>query len=211
MTAGRYGWLGAHALDDLRDAWLDYRWYVVAAFALFVFGVPVGVALWLLGVDLLAILGQGSVDDVFPSEITAAFIIGNNTRVFVLLILGTVTLGLLTVASLLVNGLLIGYFAAPVAAEQGVGIALVALVPHGIPELFAFFVAAGVAFRLVRRAGERLLGRRDVVLGRAGWRRTVLLLLVAWLVLVLAAFIEVYLTLPLVERLTVVTAPAPSG
>lgn len=199
MTEGRTELPGAWAVDDLQRAWCEYRWYVAAAFVLFALGIPVGVALWALGVDFLGILGQESIEDVYPEQITAAFIIGNNTRVFVLLTLGALTLGLLTVAVLVVNGLFVGYFVAPVAAKEGIAVALVALLPHGIPELFAFFVAAGVAFRLVRRAGERLLDRRDVVLGRAGWRRTALFLFVAWLVLVGAAFIEVYLTLPLVE------------
>jgi len=187
---------------DLRVAWAEHRRYVAFAGLLFLVGIPLGIVLSLQGFDLAAALGLEGVDELFgDGELTASFLLTNNTRVFVLLVVGALTAGLLTVFSLVFNGFVIGYIVTPIAAEEGLLFVLVGLVPHGVPELFAFFVAGGVGFRIVVCLLGRARGTREVVLGREGWRRVAVLLVAAWLLLAIAAVIEAYVTTALLELL----------
>ncbi|MFW5974417.1 MAG: stage II sporulation protein M, partial [Natrialbaceae archaeon] len=98
-------------------------------------------------------------------------------------------------------GVLVGNLGWFVGADVGVDYLLVGLLPHGIFELPALFVAAGVGFRLLHRAVQRLLGRRDALVSKPYLRRTALLVLVAWLALVLAAVIEATVTGALLDAL----------
>lgn len=186
---------------DLYWAWTETRQYVLLAFLIFVVSIPVGTVLWSQGFDLLAAMGAEDLGDVFPEELTATTIFVNNTRVLVLLVVGAISAGLLTGAILLFNGLFIGYFVTPVALDEGLGFVLLAILPHGIPELFALFVGAGIGFYVVKRGVDRLRGRSDVVLGKTGWRRLGVLLAAAWVVIGVAAVIEVYVTFWLLEAL----------
>lgn len=185
---------------SLRLAAREYRPYAVLAAALFGLGVVVGVAM--LGrVDLFELLGVGDASGLFPERVTAVTILVNNTRAVAVMVLGALTLGLLTALALVFNGVVVGYVAGGAAGEQGLGFVLVGLLPHGVLELPAIFVAGGVAFRIVHLTALRVAGRRDVVLGKAGWKRTGLLLVATWVALLLAAVIEFYVTGALLRAL----------
>lgn len=219
----------ASPADQLRLGWREHRPYVLVSVALFALGIVGGIAMIALEVDLFALLGIESAEDLFGEdvELTVRFILANNTRAFLAFaVLGPPTIGLVTVLGLLFNGLVIGYLVAPIAAEVGLGFVLVALLPHGVFELPALFVAAGVGLRYARVAlvllGQfvhHLLvglgfdrglsgvgidpdrGPEAVVPDRAALRRTGLLVLAAWIVLAIAAVIEVYVTPALLELL----------
>lgn len=107
----------------------------------------------------------------------------------------------MTVVILLFNGVIVGYVVLPAAEEAGIDFVIVAIVPHGILELPAFFVASAVAFRLVHRFVLRISDRRDRLLDPGELRRIGLLIVVAWVVLAIAAAVEAHLTLWLIETL----------
>lgn len=188
---------------DLRLAWEEHRRYVGFSALLFLVGMPVGVLLSLQGFDLAAALGLDDIEELFPedAELTATFILTNNTRVFLLLVVGAVTAGLLTFFTLALNGFIVGYVITPIVAEEGIAFVLLGLLPHGVPELLAFFVAGGVAFRTVVGVFEKLRGNRDVIYGREGWRQVGVFLAVAWVILAVAAVIEAYVTVAILETL----------
>jgi len=180
-------------LASLRLAGREHLPYALFATALFLVGVVVGVAL--IGrVDLFAALGVGDASGLFPETVTAVTILVNNTRAVVLMVLGALTLGLLTALALVFNGVVVGYVAGGIAAERGLPFVVLGLAPHGILELPAIFVAAAVAFRVVHLAALRVIGRREYVLGTEGWKRTGLLLVAAWIALLAAAVVEFYVT-----------------
>lgn len=182
----------------LRLAAREHRPHVLFSAALFALGVVVGAAM--VGrVDLFAALGVEDASQLFPENITAATILFNNTRAAVVLVLGALSLGVVTAIVLVFNGVLVGYVAGAAAAERGIGVVLLAIVPHGIVELPAIFVAGAVAFRVVHVTALRVVGRRDVVLGRDGWRRTGLLLGATWTALVVAAIVEFHVTTRILE------------
>ena len=174
--------------------WRDHRPFVAFSALVFLLGTLAGVGLDLSGVDLFGALGLDSVTDLFPETITAVTILLNNTRAFLLFVAGALTLGLLTVLALVFNGVVVGYVMSGAAAEKGFLFVVLGLVPHGVLELPALFVASGVAFRLVYVVPAYLIGRRNRVLNELDLKRTIALVGVAWVVLAVAAFVEFYVT-----------------
>lgn len=190
-----------HTAGELATAWREHWPYVKLAAALFALGALLGAALLVLDVDLFAMLGIEAADDALVDEFTTATILVNNTGVFILTVVGIFSFGLLTALVLLFNGAVVGFVAIPAAGDVGVGFVLVALLPHGILELPALFVAAAVAFRLLHRFAQRVRDRRERLLEPGELPRIGLLLAVAWLVLAIAAAVEVHVTVWLVETL----------
>lgn len=185
--------------SSLRKAWWSHWPYVKLSAAVFLFGMIAGVVLGLLEIDIFAILGLENLDDALPEEITTLTILVNNTLVFGLALLGLFSFGLLSVIILLFNGIVVGTVVVPAVQEAGFGFVILAIVPHGIFELPAFFVAAAVTFRLLHQFWHRIRGRRDRFLDPGDLRRIGLLLGVTWLVLAIAAIIEANLTVWLLE------------
>ncbi|NHN46029.1 stage II sporulation protein M [Halostella sp. JP-L12] len=187
------------SLQWLRVAAREHRSYVLFSIVLFALGTVGGVAIAERGIDLFARVGLGSGQSVFPSDPSVSFLLVNNTRAFVVFLLGALTLGLITAVGLLGNGILLGYVGAVAAAQEGLGFVVLAIAPHGVLELPALFAASAVAFRLVARTAARVAGRRSSVMTRDEWRRTLGFVAAAWLVLAVAAFVEIYVTFALVE------------
>lgn len=188
--------------DGLVDTWRVHWPYVKLSAVLFVLGLLAGAAAW-DRVDLLGAFGfeEEALFEGGEVELTTGFVLVNNTMVFGLVIVGVFSLGLLTALILLFNGFLVGYIAVPIALEEGLGVVLVGLVPHGILELPALFVAAAVAFRLIHRGAAYVRGRREHVTTRAELRRAGALLALAWVVLAIAAVVEAHVTVRLLEAL----------
>ncbi len=193
-------------IDALSSGWAEHRRYTYLATALFAGGIVLGALLLAAGVDLLEEIVQ-LLEEEFAEDadgefdLTATFFILNNTQPFVLSIVGALTLGLLTAFIMIVNGVIVGNLSAVMTNVVGLDYVIVGLTPHGIFELAALFIAAGVGFRLIHRAGKRVAGTRDAVLTKPYVTRTVALIAFAWLVLVLAAFVEAYVTPELLEAL----------
>lgn len=202
-------------LGSLDDAWAEHRRYVWFATGLFAFGIAVGAALYAGGVDLTELFlelleeefgeeelpGDGELADEGHLELTATFFITNNTPPFLAAILGALTLGFLTVVIMVFNGVLVGNIVAVAGTEMGFGVVLALLAPHGIFELPALFIAAGVGFRFLHRAGQRIAGTRAALFTRSYLQRTAALVVLAWLILVLAAFVEAYVTFLVADAL----------
>jgi stage II sporulation protein M len=192
----------------LADAWDEHSRYVGFAAGLFGLGVLIGVLLFAAGYNLLEVIENLLGEGLFPDGIgemggfeLAQFLLVNNSRAFLLSIVGAVTLGLLTAWAMLFNGIIVGNVGALVTENVGLDYILVGLLPHGIFELPALFIAAGVGFRLLSRFVQRIFGRRDAILTKPYLYRTAILVLVGWLLLVVAAFVEAFVTPALLEAL----------
>jgi len=191
----------------LADAWDEHSRYVGFAASLFAVGIVVGIALMIAGYNLLEIIQEVVGEPLFPdisdrSRLELAqFLLVNNSRAFLLSILGVLTLGFLTAWAMVFNGIIVGNVGAFIAGSIGIGYILVGLLPHGIFELPALFIAAGVGFRLLYRVGQRLRGTRDAIVTKRYLYRTGLLVLAGWLLLVVAAVVEAFVTPALLEAL----------
>jgi len=172
----------------------------------------VPVAALVLGVSTVAgfLLGSAVPVDSLPAvegggtgpfpALTTVDLAVNNLVAMVALSLGAVSLGLVTVLGLVLNGLLIGAVVGIAVQQVDPLVVGMLIAPHGILEIPALLVASAVGLRFarltvryIRGLEERLVTRRD--LREAGW-----LLAVSALLIVVAAYIEANLTLELAER-----------
>lgn len=189
----------------LAAGWAEHRLHVWFATGVFGFGAVIGALLIAAGVDLTELVVELLAEEFDEEELaggielSATFFITNNTPPFLASIVGAATLGFLTAVIMLFNGVIIGNLVFALGPELGFGVILALLVPHGIFELPALFVASGVGFRLLHRAGQRIAGTREALFTRAYLGRTAALVGFGWLLLVLAAFVEAYLTIPITD------------
>ena len=121
------------------------------------------------------------------------FIFANNALKALVVILFGIGLGLLPLLFLVANGLLLGIVIAEASGQYGALYIFVALAPHGVLELPAALVAAGLGLRLGAEALLGLGGRRTHV---RQWVRAALRLYLRVLLpaLLLAALLEVVVT-----------------
>ncbi|ELY46268.1 stage II sporulation protein M [Natronorubrum sulfidifaciens] len=193
----------------LDDAWAEHRLYAWFSTGLFALGAVIGALLYAAGIDLTELFmemimeefGEDELSGEGTLELSATFFIVNNTPPFLAAIAGALTLGFVTLLIMVFNGVLVGNIVAVTGTETGLGVIIALLVPHGIFELPALFIAAGVGFRFVHRVGQRIAGSRDTLFTKRYLVRTTALVGFAWLILVLAAFVEAYITFLIADAL----------
>lgn len=178
------------------------RWlggYLVAAIAVFGAGVGLG---WVLvaGVQPSALAGFDSGPSLFPTRITVRTLLVNNLLALGVVLVGVVTFGVTAAASLLFNGLLLGFL---LGAAEGPSLAtsLALILPHGVLELPAFWIAGAIAFRASHRLVRYLRGQDDEILTAAERYEAVLLALVAVGLIGIAAVVEARFTVDIAEAL----------
>jgi len=173
------------------------RWfgrYFLAALLVFALGGVLGaVAMAVTDLSGLQDVAEG-LEPMFPDQITFGFVAVNNLRVLAILTLGFVSFGTLSGAVLLFNGFIIGLVVAGAAADGALLEAVALIAPHGWLELGAFFLVAGTTFRVTHRLVNYLRGIDDSVITRQELFEIAVLFLVAAVAIVVAAWIEVYLT-----------------
>jgi len=175
-----------------------------SAVLVFGIGLAVGVAIadWIGGLPTEAMPSTGA--DVFgeaherSSWELFAFIVRRNMTVFVTLLLGIVSAGIVTIVVLLGNGIALGQL---IGFAKGAGMSNADLanliLPHGVLELGALCVAGAVGLRGMRLAlGLRALDWRCFKSLRLG-----LVLLFGLAALSVAAGIEAFVTADIAETL----------
>ena len=139
--------------------------------------------------DLPAGSDPSAVFGTFPAGVFV-MIAANNWLVSATAVYGGVVLGLPTAADMLLNGFIVGALAGVVDP-----LAFAALVaPHGVIELPAIVVAGGVGFHLAVLVAGVLRGSRTSAELAVGLRLAYRVLLGLAVVLVIASFIEAFLT-----------------
>jgi len=192
---------------------LNKRW-VLVGFGVMALALAVG-----LGIGLMVPFPELSLPerDVHASvtimqsirgEHTFRVIFTNNTRVFLMLTLGILTAGLLSVAEMLLIGYFIGLLA-QISHQQGTPLVvmLAALLPHGIPELTAFATVGALGVHLGFRVYKAARGQSV-----DWWREASTygkVVVAAYVLLVLAALIEAYFSPSLVAHLLRLKAASP--
>lgn len=137
-----------------------------------------------------------------PAELTTLSLTINNLGALLVMALGAVSFGAMTVLSLVLNGLLIGVVVG-IALKQVSPVVVAALiVPHGLIEVPALLIVAAVGLRFGWQTIQYIRGRTDALvtgqdLREAGW-----LLVTAAVLIVIAAYIEANLTLEIASRYT---------
>jgi stage II sporulation protein M len=181
-------WRGARCY--YRETLLCLAIFVVAAYA----GYLVAVLLQHRVADYYDAVRRLIVGGGLPENIFLYILARNSLVSFTALVLGIVTFNVWPVLVLLMNGAISGFTVKTQAVlfnHYSFEIWLYGLLPHGVPELGALFLACGASFyyRRLRSKGERVWDR---VLG------TYFLLVLP--LLVLAAAVETFITPLLIYR-----------
>lgn len=177
-----------------------FRWHLAASLAVFFASAFAGYA-------ILGALPIESLQELVPAdsplpEFGFVPIMLNNLRVLVMVLLGSVTLWLISLLVLAVNGLMVGGVVAIVVQQTSWTVILAALLPHGIIELSAFFVAASISLRVTHRLIRYGLGYDETPLTRTELKELAVLVVVLALLIVVAAWIEVNVTPWVLEQVT---------
>lgn len=180
------------------------RWfggYYLAAVFVFALGVGLGVAL-VVATDLggLSELVE-DLDSMFPDRLTFWIILQNNLVAVGVTALGLVSFGLVAVVSLLLNGFVVGVVVAMAAREEMLLTALTLIVPHGLLELAAFWLIGALSFRVTHRFVNYLRGMDETPITRQELFEIGVLLGVAALAIVVAAWIEATVTMEIARWL----------
>lgn len=138
-------------------------------------------------------------EPLFPEEITTWVIFLNNVLAIGVTALGIVTLGLAAVFSVVVNGFILGLVFGLALTVIPVTTALILVIPHGVIELTAFFLVAGITFRVNHRLARYVAGHDETVLTRQELFEMGVLFVVAVVLIAIAAWIEANVTLALTE------------
>ncbi|MDD1667532.1 MAG: stage II sporulation protein M [Methanomicrobiales archaeon] len=133
----------------------------------------------------------GKVDAQDPVSLSA-FIFANNLQACILLFLGGVTVGLLTLFIIASNGVIIGGIMELVREEKGLLYVAAAILPHGIFEIPSFIISGALGFILGAALLAEWQGGGDMAGTAERHGRTFLLVVVP--LVAIAALIEAFIT-----------------
>jgi stage II sporulation protein M len=141
----------------------------------------------------------GKIDAKDPLSL-AIFIFANNLQACILLFLGGVTLGILTLFIIASNGIIIGGIMELVREERGLLFVAAAILPHGIFEIPSFIISASLGFILGTALLAEWHGEGDSAETARAHARTFLLVVVP--LVAIAAFIEAFITPQIIHLVT---------
>ena len=142
---------------------------------------------------------DGGATGPFP-PLTTVDLAVNNLVAMLALLLGAVSLGLVTILGLVLNGLLIGAVVGIAVQQVDPLVVALLIVPHGLLEIPALLVASAVGLRFARLTVRYIRGLEDTLVTRRDLRGAGWLVVVSALLILVAAYIEANLTLELAER-----------
>lgn len=196
------GWL---PFGDPDPAYTEYRfsrwfrWHLVVALAIFFATAFAGYAVF-NAIPLEGLSELIPADSPLPDvEFTFPAIMFNNLRALFLMGMGVVTGGVLSVFGLVVNGLLVGVVVGVVVQQSSWAVILAALLPHGIIELSAFFMAAAIGLRVPHRFVRYLFAWDETPITRTELVELGVLSVLMVVMIVVAAWIEVNVTPEIIE------------
>lgn len=174
-----------------------FRWHLAAA--LFVFFASAFAGYAVFGALPVEDLAELIPNDTSLPELAFVPIMLNNLRALLLMFLGTITGGLLSLFGLFVNGLVVGAVVGITVQETSWVVILAALLPHGVIELTAFFMAAAIGLRVPHRIARYLTGYDETPLTRAELVELGILSVAMVVMIVVAAWIEANVTPSVIE------------
>ncbi|ABR56110.1 protein of unknown function DUF95 transmembrane [Methanococcus aeolicus Nankai-3] len=117
-------------------------------------------------------------------------ILKNNLKVYLMLLLGSLTFGLSTFYILFFNGLSI-----PILLSNVKLIDIVAyVIPHAIFEFLGFIIAGAVGFKIPYEITLYLLDKKEKPITEEDIKEFLKLALISIVLIIIAAFVEVYIT-----------------
>jgi len=185
------------AVRPLYRRWL--RLYVPVAALVFALSTLVGLALGsAVPVESLPTPDTTGSSDIFP-PLTTVDIAVNNLVAMGVLLFGAVSIGLVTLFGLVLNGLLVGAVVGIAVQQLSPLVVLALLVPHGVLEIPALLVVAAVGLRFARLTIRYVRGLEDDLVTEQDIREAGWLVAASAVLIVVAAYIEANITLAVAE------------
>lgn len=177
---------------------MRYRWWIVIAIALFGAGIALGLTdplnIGSLLSDELASLGElGRILTPFTFTMFIFIFIKNAVALLFSFAFSPI-LAIVPVATLVLNGWILGLVSTTVMEQESLGFVLAGLLPHGVIELAALFIgeAAALSFGIMAVIALFKKEKRGRLL--PSLRQNLRYLAIALLLMLPAAAIETYLT-----------------
>ncbi len=177
---------------------MNYKKWIFIAIFLFGIGLVFGLAtptsdINLLSEDIAALQELSNILVPF-NFLTVILILVNNVATLLLSFALSPIFCLMPILALTANGWLIAFVSAAVIQEESLGFVLAGLLPHGIFELPAFILgeAAALSFGAMAILALFKKERRNLLL--PGLKQNLRYLMVALVLLVPAAIVEIYIT-----------------
>jgi uncharacterized membrane protein SpoIIM required for sporulation len=128
-----------------------------------------------------------------PAPLT--LILTNNLKVIFLMLAGAITFGLSTFINLIYNGFNLGLLVSD-AYNSGMPIKLILalILPHGIFEIPAILISAVAGFKIPYEITLYLLDKKEKPITNEDIKEFLKLSLISIILIIIAAFIEVYIT-----------------
>jgi len=123
----------------------------------------------------------------------------NNIKIITINILGGFTFSALTTLHLLYNGIMIGYETKLALIEDNLMTILVLILPHGIFEVPAIIIAGAAGFKIPYEIIRYLMGKKEQPLTKEDIKEYFKLALISIILIVIAAFVEAYVTPKIAE------------
>lgn len=183
-----------------REFWIAVLIYMIALVATlligwFVFGED-EIRSYLL--EIKKELAYSGMKDSNTAFMDMVFLFIKNTRAaFLMLLLGFVPFGIGTAFAIGSNGALVGFvlLAGEVMKGQALELFVFGILPHGITEIGAFFIASALGFKLTISMTRKLRKKDLDEPLKVVWKRSVRIFLVVIVpLLVVSAFLEAYVT-----------------
>ncbi len=177
---------------------MNYKKWIFIAIFLFGIGLVFGLATPIGDIDLLSediTVLQEVTNILVPfTFLTVILILARNVSVLLLSFALSPILCLMPILALTVNGWLIAFISALVVREESLGFVLTGLLPHGIFELPAFILGEAAALSFGSMAIVALFKKEKRNLLLPSLKQNLRYLMVALVLLVPAAIIEIYIT-----------------
>ncbi len=120
---------------------MPFKWWLAMSASFYFLGVMVGALVLAADSGLTAQEWVQRLDAPAPQLPNGWEIAANNLRVLALLGLGMISAGLVTLAVLFFNGLLLGATVVLAISAGRTGVLLTGIAPHAIPEIMAFLIS----------------------------------------------------------------------
>ena len=121
----------------------------------------------------------------------------NNLEAAVLLFIGGATFGLVTMFVLMTNGIIIGFVISYASEEKGILPIMASIIPHGIMEIPAFLIAAGLGLLLSVSLWDEFKGPGDAASDAKALAQKFILLVIP--LLAFAAITEAFITPQIID------------
>jgi len=177
---------------------IKYRWWIVIAIALFAIGIAFGLAdplniASLLSDELIGLEELGGILAPFTFSMFI-FIFIKNVITLLFSFAFSPIFAIIPVATLLLNGWIVGLVSTMVTEQESLGFVLAGLLPHGVIELSALFIGEAAALSFGIMAVIALFKKEKRGLFLPSLKQNLRYLTLAVALMLPAAAIETYLT-----------------